>query len=656
MSRPSSRPRKRALYALLPIAAACAALLVQAAQANPGHAPQPGPGPGPGDSSKGRRGPTITGFSPSSGPAGSSVIVLGSNFTQVNTVSFNRVSAGFTVNSSSQITATVPAGAATGPITVVTGAGSVTSRSSFTVTAPPTPPAITGFSPASGASGTAVKVTGTNFGGATGVAFNGASASYTIDSASQITATVPGGATSGPITVTTGSGTATSASSFTVAPAAGPTAIFVSPTGSDTTGDGSISKPFATLGKAQATMRLGGPQTTFLRGGFYPLPAVTQNGVTYGLRLTAADSGQTWSYYPPDGYGSAILDGGSTGRSTGIKELIALDGASHVTVDGLQLQHFRWIGVGVHGGGGFYELFPADAPTADGNSITNNVIHDGGYDLSPVFGFGGGGFYSEGNTPNMTVANNVVSTISAFGIEAQVGNAGQGGNISSLRIANNVVLSTCQLENDCGAIYVQDMNTTSTGIQIDNNYVRDTGYTAYPARPIYLDDGVSGATVTRNVIAAGLYIWAFTIHGGKNDTFSSNIVDLGGGNNREILLYEGDGRTGMTGNALEGNLIVSGGGGGGYEGRSFGAQPTIANNAYHQYAGAAVYTGGYTGLNGDASPALQDPQMSCWTYDLAGSSPVYGSPTSFAALPRGWGPPAYTIPQAGTPPSQPHSC
>ena len=261
-------------------------------------------------------------------------------------------------------------------------------------------PTISGFAPSSGPPGSRVTVSGSNFNGVGRVAFNGAGSSYTVNSSTQITATVPAGATTGPITVVTGTGTVPSGSSFTVTAANAPTGIFVSPTGSDTTGDGSISKPFATLGKAQATMRLGGPQTTYIRGGFYPLPAVTQNGVTYGLRLTSADSGQTWSYYPPDGYDSAILDGGSTSKSTGIKELIALDGASHVTVNGLQLQHFRWIGVGVHGGGGFYELFPAGAPTADGNSITNNVIHDGGYDLSPVFGFGGGGFYSEGNTPN----------------------------------------------------------------------------------------------------------------------------------------------------------------------------------------------------------------------------------------------------------------
>jgi uncharacterized protein (TIGR03437 family) len=642
------------LLGLLLVAAGSTALLVQSAQADPGAAA--------GDPLKGKRTPTITGFTPVSGPAGTSVVVSGSNFAQVGRVSFNRARAGFTVDSPSQITATVPAGATTGPITIVTAAGAATSRASFTVTAPappaPPPPAptVTGFSPTSGAPGTAVEVTGTNLGGATNVAFNGATASYTVDSPTQITATVPSGATKGPIRVTTGGGAATTASAFTVTIADAPTAIFVSPTGSDTTGDGSIAKPFATLGKAQATMRAGGPQTTYVRAGFYSLPAVTQNGVTYGLRLTAADNGQTWSYYPPDGYGSAILDGGSTSATTGIKELVTLDGASHVTIDGLQLQHFRWIGVGVHGGGGFYELFPGSTTAADGNSITDNVIHDGAYDLGPVFGYGGGGFYSEGNTPNLTVANNVVSSVSAFGIEAQAGNAGQGGNVSSLRIANNVLLSTCQLENDCGAIYVQDKNTTSTGIRIDNNYVRDTGYPAYPARPIYLDDGVSGATVTHNVIAAGLYIWAFTIHGGRNDTFSSNIVDLGGGNNREILLYEGDGLTGMAGNALRGNLIVSGGGGGGYEGRSFDAQPTIANNAYHQYGGSSIYTGGYTGLTGDSSPALQDPQMSCWTYDLAGSSPVYGAPTVFDALPRGWGPPGYAISEVGTPPSQPHSC
>lgn len=78
------------------------------------------------------------------------------------------------------------------------------------------PPSISSFSPTSGAVGTSVTVSGANFTGATAVAFNGASASFTVQSANQLVATVPAGATSGPITVTTQFGTATSAASFTV--------------------------------------------------------------------------------------------------------------------------------------------------------------------------------------------------------------------------------------------------------------------------------------------------------------------------------------------------------------------------------------------------------------------------------------------------------
>ena len=53
-------------------------------------------------------------------------------------------------------------------------------------------------------------ITGTNFTGATAVAFNGTSATFTVASARQINTTVPAGAGSGPITVTTPNGTATS--------------------------------------------------------------------------------------------------------------------------------------------------------------------------------------------------------------------------------------------------------------------------------------------------------------------------------------------------------------------------------------------------------------------------------------------------------------
>jgi IPT/TIG domain len=77
-------------------------------------------------------------------------------------------------------------------------------------------PEISGFTPASGAAGTTVTITGQNLAGATAVAFGGTPAAIVSATATQIVTTVPAGAATGPITVTTPAGTATSHGSFTV--------------------------------------------------------------------------------------------------------------------------------------------------------------------------------------------------------------------------------------------------------------------------------------------------------------------------------------------------------------------------------------------------------------------------------------------------------
>ncbi|MGA2281073.1 MAG: DNA/RNA non-specific endonuclease [Verrucomicrobiota bacterium] len=78
--------------------------------------------------------PGITGFSPSSGAVGDSVVITGTNFTSASAVTFNGVSGAFTVNSATQITATVPTNATPGLISVTTPTGTALSTNSFTVT------------------------------------------------------------------------------------------------------------------------------------------------------------------------------------------------------------------------------------------------------------------------------------------------------------------------------------------------------------------------------------------------------------------------------------------------------------------------------------------------------------------------------------------
>ncbi|GEM_PF-3035654 len=160
--------------------------------------------------------PTITSFSPASGPAGTEVLINGTNFIGVTDVQFNNASASsFTIVSTTAIRAIVPSSATSGKVKVTTYTGSATSSANFTVTEA-VPPTITGFSPASGQVGTEVIINGTNFIGVTQVTFTGRAASFEVDSPTRLRAIVPSGASSGKLKVTTLAGSATSSANFTV--------------------------------------------------------------------------------------------------------------------------------------------------------------------------------------------------------------------------------------------------------------------------------------------------------------------------------------------------------------------------------------------------------------------------------------------------------
>jgi uncharacterized repeat protein (TIGR03803 family) len=79
--------------------------------------------------------PQIFNFSPTSGAAGTTVVITGDSFIGATFMTFGgRKPASFTVNSDTQITAIVPASAMTGPINLVTPGGHCGSATSFTVT------------------------------------------------------------------------------------------------------------------------------------------------------------------------------------------------------------------------------------------------------------------------------------------------------------------------------------------------------------------------------------------------------------------------------------------------------------------------------------------------------------------------------------------
>jgi Leucine-rich repeat (LRR) protein len=151
--------------------------------------------------------PVITSFTPTAGLIGSSVVISGDYFNNASSVTFNGVSATFTINSNSQITATVPSGVSTGPIAVTTPSGTGTSATNYD---PVLAPSISSFTPISGFVGTQVQITGSEFTTVSSVRFNNITSSYTLVSDTGIRATVPSTATSGFVTVITSGGTASS--------------------------------------------------------------------------------------------------------------------------------------------------------------------------------------------------------------------------------------------------------------------------------------------------------------------------------------------------------------------------------------------------------------------------------------------------------------
>lgn len=161
--------------------------------------------------------PQLTGFSPSTGLALSTVSISGSFPDGATSVLFNDIPATIVSTTPSLITVIVPSDAETGPITIVAKGGTVTSTDSFTVVTLVQLPRIASFSPSSGPVGSQVIIAGSNLNATpVTVTINTTAALVTSIAANRIAVIVPSGTISGPITVTTKNGTFTTTSNFFV--------------------------------------------------------------------------------------------------------------------------------------------------------------------------------------------------------------------------------------------------------------------------------------------------------------------------------------------------------------------------------------------------------------------------------------------------------
>ena len=156
--------------------------------------------------------PSLTGFSPAGGPVGTVVTLNGTGLRNTSAILFGATPAITATNvSATQVTAVVPFGAFTGPITVTTlnGPGKPSTTPFYL------PPRIDSFDPLSGQAGTLVTLFGANFDGVTQVQIGGVTLpNFTIASTNRITLTLPDGAPTGKWKVTSPGGSAESASAF----------------------------------------------------------------------------------------------------------------------------------------------------------------------------------------------------------------------------------------------------------------------------------------------------------------------------------------------------------------------------------------------------------------------------------------------------------
>jgi heat shock protein HslJ len=173
---------------------------------------------------------TVSKVSPSSGVAGDSVKITGSNLSDA-TVKVGGFPCKVTANTATSVTCRVPSGAkGAADVVVTTSAGSTTKKGGFTYESSTGKPSVSKVDPASGEAGDTVTISGSNLWGAK-VTIGGKTCAVTANSATSVSCTVPSVLGANDVVVTTATGSSTKSGGFTyVRP---PTVSGVSPSSGD---------------------------------------------------------------------------------------------------------------------------------------------------------------------------------------------------------------------------------------------------------------------------------------------------------------------------------------------------------------------------------------------------------------------------------------
>ena len=416
---------------------------------------------------------------------------------------------------------------------------------------------------------------------------------------------------------------------------------FVSTSGSGTTC--SFASP-CTLAQCQTNMQ--GNSTNkacYVRSGTYTPASAGNNCSETGVLmiLGSSDNGETWSYYPPDGVDSAIINGQASG-ATGNDMGICINSANNITINGLTIENVQLTGIG---------------GTGTGDIIENNIVHDTTNTTSSTQCI-------DLNNGNFQILHNYVYNCTGMGIAAFPTTSG---GSTGLTIGWNYIYNAASACSDCGGIYLDTSAggngvTPASNINIKFNYIHDCGGGG-GCNPYYIDDTFSFVTMTGNVFSGKAFDCGF-LHGGSNVITTGHICDM-------TTIVEnpfGEQSTGgtPTGDTFTNSLVLASiagsSAGSGYNCNTSPCALTNGPNGYQNYVGTGINAGGALP---DSNPQQQiAPNFTTcgWEYILPSNSPVYNAPVSFPVQPAGWGtagywgPPGFTIPQVGNAPSPPHTC